>query len=163
MQLRNRENFVKLLSELLAEGVILCPLEETEKWAAIEECVQALPHVASRKIDFASAMAAIREREAQEHSTILDNGVAIPYGILPDPAPLAGALGVSPVGVSYGVGARKAGLIFVIVGSRSVRREYLGILAQIARLFRGLDLKNKIMQAKLPGDVLQLIRDAENS
>lgn len=154
---------MKLLSELLAEGIILCPLEETEKWAAIEGCVQPLPQVASRKIDFSAAMAAIRERETQEHSTMLDNGVAITHGILPDPAPLAGALGVSRSGVSYGVGARKAGLMFIILGSRSVRREYLGILAQIARLFRGQDLKNKIMQAKTPGDVLQLIRDAESS
>ena len=152
---------MKLLSDLLEKGAILCPLDEVEKWAAIEMCVRSLPQVASKVVSYDDAMTAIRQREAQEQSTMLGNGVAIPHGILPDPAPLVGALGVSHTGVAYDVGGKKATLLFIILGSHSVRKDYLGVLAQIARLFRSKDLRGKVIQAKTPEEALAIIREAE--
>ena len=156
-----RKNNVKLLCDLLSEGAVLCPLSEKEKWAAIEACLRAHPRISSGAITFEESLSSIREREKEEQTTMLENGVAIPHGILPDPAPLLCMLGVSPEGVLYSSVGEKAHIIFTILGSRSVRRDYLGVLAQIARLFRGPDLKEKILKAKTPDEVLNLLREAE--
>lgn len=152
---------MKLLCDLLSEGAVICPLSESEKWAAIERCIRAIPAISSGDIPFEQALESIREREREEQTTMLENGVAIPHGILPDPAPLVCALGVSSDGVSYGPNGEKAQLLFSILGSRSVRRDYLGCLAHIARLFRGPELKEKILAAGDEVEALRLIREAE--
>jgi mannitol/fructose-specific phosphotransferase system IIA component (Ntr-type) len=103
----------------------------------------------------------IQEREREEQSTMLENGVAIPHGILPDPAPLVCAMGVSPEGLSYGLEGERANIVFTILGSLCVRKDYLGILARIARHFRGPDLKDKILSAPSAEEILNLIRSAE--
>ena len=152
---------MKLLCDLLSEEAIVYPLEETGKWAAIEKCLRALPRIASGEIEFEKALESIRERETQEQTTLLENEVAIPHGILPDPMPLVCGMGISPDGIAYGPGGEKARIMFSILGSLSVRRDYLGVLAQIARLFRKSDFKEKILQAESSREVLRLIQEAE--
>ncbi len=151
---------MNLLCDFLPLGAITCPLSETQKWKAIEKCLAFLPEISKGKIALKNAMSSIREREEKE-STLLENGVAIPHGIMPDPTPLLCALGVSSDGVSYGSAGEKANIIFVIIGSLSVRKDYLGIIAQIARLFRRKELRKKILVATTPDEVLRLIRSAE--
>lgn len=152
---------MKLLCDLLSEGAVVYPLNQREKWPAIEACLRALPQISSQTIRFEEALMSIQERERDEQSTMLENGVAIPHGILPDPAPLMCALGVSPEGISYGQEGEKAQIVFTILGSLCVRKDYLGILARIARHFRGPELKDKILSAPSAGDILELIRSAE--
>jgi len=152
---------VKQLCDLLSEGSVLCPLEAEDKWGGIESCLRSLPQIAARTLDFDEALEAVKERESQEQGTILEGGVAIPHGILPDPAPLVCGLGISPKGIPYSPTGEKAQILFLILGSRSVRKDYLGVLAQIARLFRGPELKEKILAARSAEEVLTLIKEAE--
>jgi mannitol/fructose-specific phosphotransferase system IIA component (Ntr-type) len=156
-----RKSNVKHLCEVLAEGAVICPLVEKGKWEAIEKCVRALPRVSSGELEFDLVMKSIREREEQEATTLWEKGVCVPHGILPDPEPLVCVLGVSTEGVDYNSKGEKGHVMFVILGSVSVRRGYLGVLAQIARLFRSGELGEKILKLSTPGEILDLIREAE--
>lgn len=152
---------MKLMHEFLSNGAVICPMEETGKWPAIEASLKALPKVAEEEIKFEDALDSIKERERQEAATLLENDVAIPHGILPDPTPVMCTLAVSPQGITYGNNREKAKIMFTILGSQGRRREYLGLLAQIARLFRGRELKESILAASSPEEVIRIIRETE--
>jgi len=157
-----RNAAVKFLCDFLAESTIIFPLESADKWSAIEACIRTIPQIVSGTIPFDAALASIRAREEAEQPTMMEGGVAIPHGILPDPAPLMCALGVSPGGFPYNSAGTRAYVMFVLLGSVSTRRDYLGVLAQIARHFRGPVLKDKILGAASRAEILSLIRQAEN-
>ena len=152
-----------MLYEALEEGAVVFPLSSRDKWEAIEECLKALPQVKSGEMDFDEALKSIREREDSPESTMLDNNVAIPHGIMPDPSPLVCALGIHPEGVVYNEKGDKAQLMIVMLGSMSVRKSYFAILAQIARHFRSPELKEKLLEAGSANEVIELIKEAEKN
>lgn len=151
-----------MLYEALEEGAVIYPLTTTDKWGAIEECLRALPQVKSGDLKLEEALSSIREREDSPESTMLDNNVAIPHGIMPDPAPLVCALGIHPEGVLYDEEGNRAQLLIVMIGSLSVRKSYFAILAQIARHFRSSEFKERLLEASSGEQVIELIKEAEN-
>lgn len=101
-------------------------------------------------------MEALKERE-KLGSTGIGKGVAIPHAKTEFAKDLVIAFGVSKQGVNFNsVDDEKVNLFCICITFKN-SQTYLKILARISRLIRNDDFREKLLGAKTPAEVLELI------
>lgn len=99
------------------------------------------------------------------HPTALGNGVALLHPRRPLPAIIGDpflALGVTTTGIPFGGPRGCLTDIFFLIGSTS-ESVHLRVLARLSRLIQQPELLDNVRDAGTPGDVLQIIRDADDN
>jgi len=92
-------------------------------------------------------------------TTGIGKGLAIPHASINSIDETVIALGVVPGGVDFGsVDGKPANLIFMIIGSQSVPRHHIQILAKIVRLCKNKELIDKVRNGTDTKEVLETIR-----
>ncbi|MEE8483976.1 MAG: PTS sugar transporter subunit IIA [Nitrospinota bacterium] len=100
----------------------------------------------------------LEERESLS-TTGVGEGIAIPHASLKGLKETVIGIGVIPDGVDFSsLDSQPVKVVFMIVGSQSVPRLHIQILARLVRLCRNKDLKEKIMEGTVPEKVLEAIR-----
>ncbi len=100
----------------------------------------------------------LEERESLS-TTGVGEGIAIPHASLKGLKETVIGIGVIPDGVDFSsLDSQPVKVVFMIVGSQSVPRLHIQILARLVRLCRNKDLKEKIMEGTAPEKVLEAIR-----
>lgn len=108
-----------------------------------------------------SAVTLVRKLEERESiaTTGVGEGIAIPHSSLDGFSDTAIAVGVIPKGVDFAsVDSKPVEVVFMIVGSKSVPRLHVQLLAKIVRLCRNKDLMKKVREGQTPEDVLNAIK-----
>ncbi len=122
----------------------------------------AIPELQSQLSKRAALIAALRERE-ELHSTGIGDGVAFPHartalsGLVSRPVIVFGR---HAQGIPFGaIDGRPVRLFFLLV-TTSVT-QHLQILARISRLLHAPSIRQRLLDAQRPDEVLSAIREAE--
>ena len=150
------------LTELLREDLVKLPVLSDDMWGAIEELVALMVVAGDLPKGLAeAAMKSVREREAIR-STGWKNGLAFPTGRVAGLRRIAAAVGVSLSGVDFGcrdgLPAKIIVLIFFPVGRYS---RFAHGIEGMARTFDDPLLRETILAARKPDEVVEAIEDAE--
>ncbi len=102
-------------------------------------------------------------KKLEERESLSTTGVgeewAIPHASLDGFPKTIIAVGIVPDGVDFAsVDGRRVKVVFMIAGSQTVPRLHIQILARIVRLCRKKNLKEKLMAAKTPDEVIEIFR-----
>lgn len=148
-------NLEKITEFITVESVDL-NMKATNKSEAIVELTKLLEK--SGKLDnIDKTLEALKERE-KLGSTGIGKGVAIPHAKTEFSKELVIAFGVSKQGVNFNsVDDEKVNLFFAFASPLKNSQTYLKILARISRLIRNDDFREKLLGAKTPEQVLELI------
>ena len=150
------------VSDLLAAKRIKLDLASTTRDEVLQELIAWIPELANQPAARQNLLRALVERE-QLHSTGIGDGIALPHAR----DALAGivnhaiiVLGRHPAGIDYGaVDGVPARLFFMIVAPAIT--EHLAILARISRLLRDETLRQSLLAANRPDEIIAVIREAE--
>lgn len=155
------EEVEMLLSKYMRTDLILCDLRSQEKTDVIEEIADlfAKAGVITDKEIFRDT---IRKREKLE-STAIGHGVAIPHGRSTSVKELKVAFARSKDGVNFqALDKKPVHIIFMIAAPEELRKEYLQIVAKIARLSKSKIMLEALQKAETPEEVMELISDFDN-
>ena len=151
-----------LLSELLSPATIQLHLAGAERDAVLQELVQLVPELGALPDARQTLLRALVEREML-HSTGIGDGIAIPHarnalvGLVNRPVIIFGR---HETGVAYGaIDGAPARLFFLLIAPTVT--QHLAMLARISRLLRDPRLRQGLLTAPGPEEVLRLVRESE--
>jgi nitrogen PTS system EIIA component len=151
-----------VLGDLLSPAAINLNLASADREAVLEELVNQVPQLAQHPQERQTLLRALRERELL-HSTGIGDGVALPHAR----NALVGLVDRSIIvfgrhlkGIPYdaidGVPAR---LFFLLIAPTVT--QHLAVLARLSRLLRDPKLRQNLLAADKPEQVIALIRQSE--
>ncbi len=150
------------LAGLLSPARINLDLKSTDRESVLSELVNQMPELAGQPEAREKLLRALKERE-QLHSTGIGDGIALPHARnalvgLVDQSSIV--FGRHPQGIAYGaIDAVPTRLFFLLVAPTVT--QHLGILARLSRLLRDPELRQSLLSAGQPQEVIDLIRQAE--
>jgi PTS system fructose-specific IIC component len=150
-----------LLGKYMSDGLILCDFHAKDKADVIEKLVElfAQAGVVEDKENFRDT---IRKREELE-STAIGKGVAIPHGRSGAIQELKVAFARSKEGVDFkALDKQPVSLIFMIAAPENAQKEYLQLIAKIARLSKSRIMREALQNVTSPREVMELIQDFDN-
>lgn len=151
-----------LLSELIQEDVIKVGLEATNKWEAIEELVDLLIGAHELRLnDRGEVLEAVYTRE-RSLSTGLERGLAVPHGAVDCVHDIIAALGVSQRGVPFeSLDGKPANIVVLLVIPKGTFQQHVRTLAGIARLVSNGELRQRVIRARQPAEVVSAFYQLE--
>jgi mannitol/fructose-specific phosphotransferase system IIA component (Ntr-type) len=150
------------LSGLLSPASINLDLKSADREAVLGELVQQIPQLADRPAARQTLLRALHDRE-QLHSTGIGDGVALPHarnalvGLVDEPVLVFGR---HKQGIPYDAIDNVPARLFFLVIAPTVT-QHLAILARLMRAFRDPKLRQGLLKANTPDEVIALIREGE--
>jgi len=148
------------LSDLLVEETITISLGRQDKRGIIETLLglaMKTGKIRNREV----ALKAVMARE-DLMSTGLERGVAVPHAKTKAAEDLVMALGISKEGIDFdSADGEPSHLFFFLLAPEAAAGPNVKVLAQIARLTSDGDFCQSLKAAASPGEVLDVIKDAE--
>lgn len=150
------------LSELLSEPQILLGIQGREKGGLIETLLSPLLTLGRLKPEqrgpvFDALLA--REKIA---STGMEHGIAIPHASVDGIESALAVLGLAPEGVPFqSADGKPAKILILLVIPRKAVSEHTRTLAGIAKLLQYEELRDALLRARSPREVLKIIREEE--
>lgn len=103
---------------------------------------------------------ALWERE-EAHTTALASGVAVPHATLPGlPRPVLG-IGTSATPIPFGAAAVPVRLVFLLLSPPEQSQLHIKLLARIARVARRPHFVDRLVAARSPTELLQVLEAEE--
>jgi len=148
------------LVDYLPESRIVVNLDGKDKYQVMEKLLDVL--VEEKKVfDKERAWNDLVERE-QYLSTGLENGLAVPHAKTDAVRELVVAFGLSKKGVEFdSLDGKPAHFIFLVLSPRETSGPHIKMLAQITRLFRNLELGERLLQVNSPKEVREILHSSE--
>lgn len=139
------------LNTLLTGGGILSKFEGTSRKQVIHALAQELSH--ATKIPTRVIEASVMERE-RLGSTGVGEGVAIPHARIAGIKAPIGALMTLKNGIDFeAIDDRPCDLIFMLLAPTDSGADHLRALAQVSRVFRQVDVREKLRAAETNAEV----------
>jgi mannitol/fructose-specific phosphotransferase system IIA component (Ntr-type) len=151
------------ISQLISPSTIRLQLAADARDAVLRELVGLVPALYTRLDEQARLLHALIERE-ELHSTGIGDGLALPHtrntlgGIVGHPVIV---MGRHPLGIPFGAIDAKPVQLFFLLLATSVT-QHLHLLARMSRLLRNAKLRQTLLAASSPDQVIQALRDAES-
>jgi PTS system fructose-specific IIC component len=150
------------LSELLKDDVILRGFQAADKWEAITRLVDHL--VASKRIppERRQVLLDLILARERDQSTGLERGVAIPHATVAVLEEAVAVVAVSPAGVPFqSADGQPARILILYFIPRKYVQKYIRMVAGIAKLLSHPDLREGILNAAAPADIIAIVRREE--
>lgn len=148
------------ISDFLDEDSIIMNLRSTKKKGVILELINLL--FKNKKVkDVNQAIQAVMERE-KIGTTGIGQGVALPHGRTTAVERIVGAFGISKDGVEFNaLDGEKVYLVFLLLSPVETGGEHLKALANITKLSKDKFLRQILIDAKSPQEVMKIIKENE--
>jgi mannitol/fructose-specific phosphotransferase system IIA component (Ntr-type) len=150
------------LHELLSAATVNLNLKSVDRESVLEELVDLIPELKNQPEERQTLLRALHERE-QLHSTGIGDGIALPHarnalvGLVDHPIIVFGR---HAQGIPYGaIDAAPTHLFFLLIAPTVT--QHLAILARLGRVLRDPRLRQSLLTAQKPEQVLALVREAE--
>jgi nitrogen PTS system EIIA component len=131
-------------------------LSSQNKFRAIEELAAVFVN-SDICADCDALISSLKERE-EIMSTGIGFGIAIPHAKIEGIKSLSFAAGISKEGINFdSMDGLPVNLIILVVAGNNQHRDYLGLLSSIMGLLKKNDIKDRIISASSPEEVLKLI------
>lgn len=151
-----------LLSDYVKEENIIPDFAGDDKISIIKEMVEVL-RACEEVTDKEGFLDGIMKREEIE-STAIGNGIAIPHTRGKFCKALSISIGKSKKGIDFNaLDGKPVHLVFMIAAPETAKKEYLQVIAKIARFLRSEDNKKKILDAETKGKILRVINDFDST
>lgn len=148
------------LHELLDEDSIAMSLKSRTKDDVIEEMVDILDRTGKIKNKNA-VLKAVMDRE-RIMTTGIGNGVGVPHCKTNAVDRLVAALGISREGIDFQApDDEPARLIFILIAEQNNPGPHVRALARLARLLSSKQVRDELLAAKTPGELLRIITERE--
>jgi mannitol/fructose-specific phosphotransferase system IIA component (Ntr-type) len=151
------------ISEFLrAECIVLNLISKTKRDVFVE-LVGTL--VTSKMLQNSGAEELVQKLEAREKlsTTGVGEGVAIPHASVEGIDQTVIIVGISPEGIDFAsVDGRPVKVIFMIIGSQSVPRLHIQLLARIVRLCRDKEIMEKLQAVGSQNEVVEILQKVES-
>jgi mannitol/fructose-specific phosphotransferase system IIA component (Ntr-type) len=150
------------LGELISPGSINLNLKSKDRESVLLELVNQIPELAQQPDGHETLLKALHERE-QLHSTGIGDGIALPHarnalvGLVDHPIIVFAR---HPQGIPYGTLDDLPARLFFLLIAPTVT-QHLAILARLSRLLRDPKVRQALLSAENPGQVISLIKEAE--
>lgn len=149
------------ITDLLKKDTVIIDLAATSKDAAIDEMAKKL-HIAGRLNNFDGFKEAILKRESQS-TTGIGEGIAIPHAKTDAVKTPSILFAKSAKGVAYeSLDGQPAHLLFMIAASDGTNNEHLETLSRLSSLLMDTTLRENLLAAQSPEDVIRIIEAKEN-
>lgn len=149
------------ITELLTKDTIAMDLSSTEKNGVIDELVNQLDK-ASKLNNVTTFKEAIHNRESQS-TTGIGEGIAIPHAKVAAVDTPAIAFGKSKTGVDYqSLDMQPAHLFFMIAAPEGGAQTHLDALAKLSGILMDEKVREDLLHANSPQEVLQIIDKADD-
>ena len=147
---------MKIIDFLCPEAIII-DLKAKDKKEAITEIVEMLKKM--NKIKNTSEVIDTLLQREKLGSTGIGQGVAIPHSKVDSVNKLVGALGISHKGINFdALDNATVHLIFLLICPLGNSGEHLQAIASVSRLFKNKSVRNAILNATTPVEVISIIR-----
>lgn len=152
------------LSELLSPARINLQLGSDDRESVLLELVDQIPELEAQPQARQVLLRALQERE-QLYSTAIGDGIALPHsrnalvGLVDKPLIVFGR---HAKGIAYGAPDALPARLFFLVVAPTVT-QHLAVLARLTRLIRDPKLRQTLLVAKDPQEVIELFREAEEN
>lgn len=154
-------NLEKITEFITVESIDL-DLKATNKTEAMVELTKLLEKTEKLE-NFDKTLEALKDRE-KLGSTGIGKGVAIPHAKTEFAQDLVIAFAISKQGINFNaVDDEKVNIFFAFASPLKNSQTYLKILARISRLIRNDEFREKLLNAKNPQEVLEIIDFEENN
>ncbi len=148
------------IMDLLSKETIVLDLKAREKEPAIIELVDTLVKLHKLKSS-AEAIETIMQRE-KLGSTGIGQGVAIPHCRCDIVKEQMAVLAFSKQGVEFNsLDGNPVNIIFLLIGPADSKGEHLQAMAKISKILKDKYLRQSLMEAKTPEDVIAIIQQAD--
>jgi PTS system fructose-specific IIC component len=148
------------ITDLLKKDTVIIDLAATSKDAAIEEMAKKLD-IAGRLNNFDGFKEAIMKRESQS-TTGIGEGIAIPHAKTEAVKTPSILFAKSEAGVDYeALDGQPAHLFFMIAASAGAKNEHLETLSRLSSLLMDATLRENLLAAQSPEDVIRIIEAKE--
>lgn len=150
------------LTEILREDIIKIGLDATTKWEAIQELVDLLISAHElRLMDRNEVIEGVFARE-RSLSTGLEHGIAVPHAVANCVEDVIAALGISQAGIPFeSHDGQPARLIILLLIPQGAFQRHVRTLAGIARLGTNPELREDLIDAKSPAEVMDVLVRAD--
>ncbi len=149
------------ITELLTKDTIAMDLSSTEKNGVIDELVNQLDK-AGKLNNVTTFKEAIHNRESQS-TTGIGEGIAIPHAKVAAVDTPAIAFGKSKTGVDYqSLDMQPAHLFFMIAAPEGGAQTHLDALAKLSGILMDEKVREDLLHANSPQEVLQIIDKADD-
>ena len=146
------------ISEFLDEQLIKINLKSKTKEDVLEELSEVLSD-RYNELDKNNLVRILKDRE-KLGSTGIGMGVAIPHGKLKiEEDKLYIAIGISKNGVEFdSIDGKPVNIFFVLLAPEQATKKHLQALAKISRILKKKDIRESMINANSPEEVLKIIK-----
>ena len=148
------------LEEILTVERVVTPLDVSSKQDALAGMAQLFVSApGAPRPDEVLQVLSERERLA---STGVGSGVAIPHGRVPRLEKLIAAVGVSPGGIPFdAIDGQPVHILVAVLAPQRHTGDHLKVLAQVSRLLRSDQMRQRLVEAPDAAQVLSLLFEAD--
>jgi mannitol/fructose-specific phosphotransferase system IIA component (Ntr-type) len=153
-----------LIGTILTEANICLNLRASDREIVLKELLLFVPELAGKEKEQASIFQALLERE-RLHTTGIGDGIALPHTRSPLGSLIPRSIlvfGRHAAGIPYSAIDGKPVRLFFLLAAPNLT-EHLHILARLSRLLRIVKLRDGLLSAAQPSQILALIRQAESA
>ena len=147
-----------VLADLLDGEQVVLELQARTRNDALAEIVATMEN-GEKLRDAERFLGEVRALE-EVHTTFVGEGVAFPHTRTDLVTEIVIGIGRSRAGIPFGEKGELAHLIFVIGVPRRLVNEYLVCVGMLARLTKDVEMREKLMNAGTPGELVELLRGA---
>jgi mannitol/fructose-specific phosphotransferase system IIA component (Ntr-type) len=151
------------ITEFLRPECIILDLTSKTKHDVFEELAGTL--ITANLMDKAGVDALVQKLEDREKlsTTGVGESVAIPHASIEGFDQTVIAIGIVPQGVEFAaVDNQPVKVVFMIIGSQSVPRLHIQLLARIVRLCRNKELMGKLQAVSTPQEAMEVLKAVDN-
>ena len=150
------------LSHYLDPDLICCDLSSRGKKEVLSELGELLAKAATSPSG-KTITTALLDRE-QLATTGVGDGVAIPHAKLDGLKDNRVAVGISRAGIAFeSVDGEPVHIFFALIAPISSAGDHLRILAQISRLLKDVDVRNRLIQATSPQALMEVVTEEDGA
>ena len=148
------------ISEILHRSAIIANLKSNDKKGVLEELAAAVSD--KTEADSQHILKVLLERE-QLGRTGIGGGIGIPHGKLNAINSIVVGFGLSRGGVDFdSLDNKPVHIFFLLITPENSTGSHLKVLAQISRLLKQNDFKDRLMKAENVDDIIQIIHDVDD-
>ncbi len=147
--------------EFLKLEYIIPDLSSKDKQGSLRE-LSKLVHACHPEVDVNAVLGVLTARE-ELGSTGIGEGIAIPHGKMAGIDQVVLSFGRSREGIPFGsLDGKPAHIFFLILAPENSNGIHLKLLANISRLLREKDVRDRLMRAKTREEMLTVIAESDS-
>lgn len=149
------------LAEYLDESMIFLDIDAQDKNEVIAQIVNGMKE--NKSITGAAEFLDEVYKRESLGSTCIGNGVALPHARTKTAKEIIVAFARLKNGVDFEAEDREpVKLVFLLGTPVNTVGEYLKLLAKLSKLLKKKTLRNKLLKVRTPGEILNILEDAED-